>query len=159
MSNRHGERSDANNTSAVQGEVMAPLPTLADGDVSPLALDTSGRLIVSPGVLGAAVSPYDSAGVVASLVVKASAGVLHSIFVYNNAAATRYIQLFNLAALPANGVVPNFIPIEVPAGSNGSVEFAKGWVASAGIVLVSSTTILTKTITVAADVWFSGEYE
>jgi hypothetical protein len=157
MSNRHGERSDANNTSAVQGEVMAPLPTLADGDVSPLALDTSGRLIVSPGVMGA-VSPYDSGGVVASLVVKASAGVLHSIFGYNNAAGTRYIQLFNLAALPANGVAPDFAPIVVPAGGNFSVEFAKGWVASAGIVLVSSTTILTKTIS-AAEVWFSGEFE
>ena len=124
MSNRHGERSDANNTS---------------------------------GVLGA-VSLYDSAGVVTGLVVKASAGVLYSIFGYNNAATTRYIQLFDLAAVPVNGVVPNFAPVSVPGGENFSIAFTKGWIATTGIVIVSSTSLLTKTITVAADVWLSGEY-
>jgi hypothetical protein len=38
------------------------------------------------------------------------------------------------------------------------VTFSKGWIATAGITLVSSTTLLTKTIS-AAEVWFSGEYE
>lgn len=118
----------------------------------------AGRSDKSSDVLGV-VSPYDSSGLVTGYVVKASSGVLYSVFGYNNAAAVRYVQLFNLAAVPLDGVVPDFVSVPIPAGSPFSITFVKGWVASSGIVLVSSSTLLTKTITGVADVWFSGEFE
>ena len=97
--------------------------------------------------------PLDSAGLVASLVVKTVSGRLFRLFVTNNNAATRYIQIFDATALPADGAVPNLVAI-IPAATTNILDLGiYGRPFANGIVVCNSTTLATKTIG-SADSWF-----
>lgn len=85
----------------------------------------------------------------ASRVLKASAGNLVSLFGYNSGAAG-FIQLFDAATLPADGVAP-VATFAVPGTANFSLDVAVlGLPFSAGIVAAFSTTGPTKTLGTAS---------
>jgi hypothetical protein len=62
-----------------------------------------------------------------------------------NSGPNQNIQLFDLAAMPANGVVPE-INVPVPAGQYFYEEFGDGIPYFAGLQICNSTTDVTKTI-------------
>lgn len=94
----------------------------------------------------------------ASRIVKASAGKVYVVSGYNNSATDQFIQLFNSATLPANGVVPVLV-IMAPANSTfGYSGGAKGRSFSTGIVICNSSTAVTKTIG-SANCLFDVQYE
>jgi hypothetical protein len=100
---------------------------------------------------------YQSAAAEASVVVKGSAGRLFTVGMYNNNVATRYLQGFQAAALPANGTVPVF---SIPVGAGASVFQLfgdRGLSFGTGIVLANSSTALTLTVG-AADSLFTASY-
>lgn len=144
-------------TILMRGRYSAVLPVAADGNHPKLALDQGGRILVSPGILGT-VAPFNSAGDVTRLIVKAAPGVLHSVYGYNSNAATRWIQFHDSAGIPALGAVPSFVAIPAAANSPFSWVYSRGFIASIGIVICTSTTRATLTAG-AADMWVSGEYE
>lgn len=95
----------------------------------------------------------DSQGLATSLVIKPIGGRLHRLFVLNSNAAARYIQIFDLASLPADATVPNVV-FEVPATSSYTMDFGiYGRPFQNGIVVCNSTTLATKTLG-SADSWF-----
>lgn len=105
-----------------------------------------------------AITPYVSAAQEASAVVKASAGNLYGFVFTNNNAATRYVQVFNAAALPGDGTVP---ALSFPVSSGGVFPFDTGKYPNQftnGIVFCNSTTQATKTIG-AADSLFYVQYK
>jgi hypothetical protein len=69
---------------------------------------------------------------------------LYAIQGYNSGAAQN-IQIFDLAAMPANAVVPE-INVPVPASSYFYEEFGGGIPYFAGLQICNSTTDVTKTI-------------
>lgn len=79
-----------------------------------------------------------------SAVVSTSPARLYSISGYNNGAA-QYIQLFDLAALPADGTT-SLLSFPVGAASWWYFDFQDGLLMPTGIVLCNSTTAITKTI-------------
>jgi hypothetical protein len=93
---------------------------------------------------------YSSAAPEASKVVKASTGTLAGFNVVNVSAATKFVQLHNATALPADGAVPTF-QVQVAANSQMFVtlDAFNGIYCSTGIVLCASTTAATKTIATA----------
>lgn len=106
---------------------------------------------------GAVPSLAVSSAAEASHVVKATAGSLFTAGMFNNNGATRYLQGFQAAALPANGAVPVFsIPV-----ATGATEFQLfgdlGLTFSTGIVLANSSTATTLTIG-GADALFTASY-
>ena len=123
-------------------------------------LDLNGRTIAGlspPNSTTVAPANSTSTAEEASRIIKASAGVLYGLTVYNNNAATRYIQLYNSASLPADAVVPA-VTIEVAAQSSRSIDWGVyGRAFTAGIVVANSSTDTTKTIG-AADSLFDAQY-
>lgn len=112
-----------------------------------LTVADSNSLLVNTATL------VSSAAYEASKILKASAGKLISVSGYNSG-ATQFIQLFNSATLPANGVAPAKV-IAVPTGSNFSIDVPlTGIPFTAGIVICNSSTGPTKTIG-AADCYFT----
>ena len=100
---------------------------------------------------------YSSAALEASRVVKATPGAVASAVMFNNNGATRYLQLHNAAALPANGAVP-FMVIPVPTATSVALPITFSRVPlSVGIVVALSTTAATLTIG-AADGLFTVTY-
>lgn len=92
----------------------------------------------------------------ASRVVKGGPGILYGFTVYNNNAATRYIQVFDSVALPADGVVPP-LTFEVATQTTRAIDFGQyGRRFNVGIVLCNSSTDTTKTIG-AADSLFDAQ--
>ena len=75
-------------------------------------------------------------------------GHLHWLFLYNNNAATRYAQLFDSVALPADGSVPLFVQSMAPSTSvPKELAFGPdGLVFTNGLWIVISSTVATKTI-------------
>lgn len=153
--------------------VAAP-GTLADGQRTETRCNAQGALVVAGdggggGALPVQYAPplsYDSITVAPvgtlkdSGVIVAAPGTLLDINGYNGAAATRYFQLFDLVAVPADTTVPNTIPLEVPAGTHFSLTFAAGQGRPfvVGIVWCSSTTQLTKTLSPAPDMIINAQY-
>jgi len=82
----------------------------------------------------------------ASRVVKASAGTLFVVSGFNNHTADQYIQIFDAAALPANGVVPAIVIRAFTGEPFGYSAPAGGRAFTTGIVICNSTTGPTKTI-------------
>ena len=122
--------------------------------------DLNGRQIAGlspPNATTVAPANATSTAEEASRVVKASAGVLYGFTAYNNNAATRYIQLYDSATLPADAVVP---VLTVPVAAQSVVSYAPGVYGrafTAGIVIANSTTDTTKTIG-SADSLFDVQY-
>lgn len=105
-------------------------------------------------VRGVRYSHYDSQGVLTGEAVKATPGALVSLRGHNYSGSTRYIHLFNAAAVPTNGTAPSILPIAVAAGADFSLDIPKDGVwFTTGIAWASSQTRDTLTITGAADVW------
>lgn len=135
--------------------------TSADGDYAHLAVGPSGETFttLSPPIgttvpASVALTELTGGALVASAVIKNSAGVIYRLSGINNNAAIRYIQLFNLAAVPADGVAPSFV-YQVAPTSSFSIDFGVfGRRHSTGICICTSTTLATKTIG-AADMWFN----
>lgn len=107
-----------------------------------------------PSAAGAGASLVSSPAYEASRVLKAAPGTLVSIVGYNSKASAQFIQVHDLATLPADTAVPKYSFL-VPAGSNFSLDFpVPGAPFAAGIVVCNSSTGPTKTIG-SADCWFS----
>lgn len=85
--------------------------------------------------------------------VRAKESTLFSGYVYNAKISTVYIQVFDAAALPADGAVPTLPPIKCPTDTNASLDFWAGAKFATGVVIASSTTAGTLTITTADDCW------
>ena len=99
----------------------------------------------------------NSPGYANAILVKSGSGVLYGVSVYNSLASSQWIQLFDLAGLPADGVTPNAIYV-VAASSNLGLDFGThGRYCGLGIVLCNSTTGPTKTIG-AANCFFDCQY-
>lgn len=99
----------------------------------------------------------DSTAYAASKVAKASGGILFGLTGYNSGPA-QWIQIYDAAALPANGAVPKII-FKVEADTNFSYDTGSiGLQMDTGIVVGNSTTGPTKTIG-AADCWFNVFYK
>ena len=98
-----------------------------------------------------------SAAIETSHVLLAAAGQLYR-FSYNNGnGATRYLQLFNAKALPANGAVPYCTPVPVLTGQTVNIDYgALGLPFPTGIVIANSTTAASLTIGSAVG-FFSAE--
>jgi len=106
------------------------------------------------------VSPVASP-LVNSQVVKATPGTLRDITVRaSSAGGARFLQLFNAAALPANGTVPRLSSLPVAAGAVASWDFGTdGLVFSVGIIAALSSTAGTLTLAVAPSTGeFSGRF-
>lgn len=109
-------------------------------------------------VSGVTQSNGTSAGLAASVIVKASAGTLHKFTVYNSNAAAQYIQLHNSATLPANAAVP-LMTFVIAAHAHLTVDYGvAGRAFTNGIVLCNSSTEATKTLG-AADCLFDAQYD
>ena len=152
------------------------LATMTEGDVGNMKGDLSGRLITTLGTLSAgedltnnlvatamrpvAVATYtysrdSSAALEASSIAKARAGNLYRAFgVIDASAATDiyYIQFLDSATLTADGAVTHLItpiPVNHTTGTDSSFDtghFDAGIAATAGIVIVASTTMVLKAI-------------
>jgi len=96
---------------------------------------------------------YDSTGVETSGIVYGGPCELIALEAKNNAAATRYLFLHDALAVPANGTAYSVVlPYPIPAGGtltlDGGADLPRF---ATGLVWSSSSTDLTKTITLAAD--------
>ena len=105
------------------------------------------------------VSSYTSGADAASGVIKAAAGTLQGLSGYNAKTSEQYLQIFNSAAVPADGVAPAIV-IKLLREATFSLELGEltGYTCSAGISWSNSSTRVTKTIG-AADVWLNAAYK
>lgn len=103
------------------------------------------------------VQPMSSGGKVASAVLKANPGRVHYLGAYNANGATRFVQLFNTVAVPADTAVPLFTR-EIAATSSipQILEFPGGLLFSTGICICISTTVDTKTVGAADLIYLVG---
>lgn len=107
---------------------------------------------------GGVLNATTTGGVVASLVVKANAGNLIKVKGWNNQAGTRYIQVFDATALPANGTIP-LITHQVSGTSNFEFDCGEfGRPFTTGIVIATSTTATTLTVA-AANILVDAQYK
>ncbi|KKN33941.1 hypothetical protein LCGC14_0798590 [marine sediment metagenome] len=133
---------------------QAPVAGLSEAVVT-----TFNALLVDPS--GRPLSRFNSAGDATSIVVKASEGLLDQILVFNanpiGPPGDLFLHIFDLAALPANGTVPDFTSVPIrPQGSQG-ISFDPGLPMATGIVLAASTTRTTLTLA-GAVMWFAGRF-
>lgn len=93
----------------------------------------------------------------ASHIVKGGAGTCFGLSGFNNGGAALFVQLFDAAAVPANGAVPGPV-LNAPAGANFSIDFGTwGRAFNAGLVVCASTTVATLTLA-GASCWFDVQY-
>lgn len=93
---------------------------------------------------------------VASLVVKSGPGRLYGFTVYNSNASAQFVQVFDAAALPADGAIPAVV-FSVAATSHLPIEWVHPRTFSTGIVICNSSTGPTKTIG-SADCFIDAQY-
>ena len=145
----------------IQGRYSLVAPVIADGDSAPVRLDVGAGLVVSGSVTTneAAPTAYSSGGDAQSgLIGAAGARNLREIQAFNATAGTRYLQLHDAAALPANGAIPIWTvtiltAIEVNKVWNPKMPFA------VGAFWTSSTTRATLTLGGVADMFVTALYD
>lgn len=92
-----------------------------------------------------------AAGGETSRVAKASAGTLRDVYISNAQAVDTFLQIFDAAALPANGTVPLIAALLCRAGQHMWYDFGETALpCGTGIVLAASTTQLTLTLATAS---------
>ncbi len=132
---------------------------LLDGQETQMRCDATGALVTTGGGGGGGAVTFDppltfdtGGTLAASGVARVTAGTMLDINVYNGSASPVFVQLFDAAAVPADGAVPVTTVLNIPAGGNGSLSFADGQGRSftTGIAWAASSTDTTKTITAAA---------
>jgi hypothetical protein len=96
-----------------------------------------------------------SQGVAASLVVKTSPGLLLGFTV--SSVSSQFVQVFDLAAVPANTAVPT-LSFDVTALTTRGVSWLSPRGFKNGIVIAASTTQHTLTIAVAANTIFDVQF-
>lgn len=121
------------------------------------ATNAAGQLIVAATYPASLELRDDPGAVAASRVVSAVPAVLAGLLFRSSSAADRYLQLFNAAAVPADGAAPSIAPVFVPAGGQGSLMLPASSFA-VGLCWASSSTMATKTVTLAADLWVTTFY-
>lgn len=104
------------------------------------------------------VSTYNSNGLLDGEAVSTTPVIVKEVRVTNASGATRYIQLFDAAALPADGTVPSMLPVVIINGAVLSIAFPEGRLFGTGLCWCSSTTQATKTIGGATDFWMEIDY-
>jgi len=115
------------------------------GNVQQFLTDTSGVQTVSQKT--GTWTPATAAAPADSAVITAAATTVRRVLAANSHATTTvYLQLFDLAAVPANGVAPRVPSIPIAAGQTillelGALACANGW------CWASSSTVATKTVT------------
>lgn len=143
----------------ILGQISSAPPVLTGNGFAHIQINANGALLVSTSPAPSSpTSAYDSAALATGDVIKAAAGNLIRIFGFNNSGSTRYFQLFDAAAVPADGTVPDWLPIQVPTLQPFAMDLGAGLGFSLGISWASSSTLATKTITGAADMWVSAQY-
>lgn len=84
--------------------------------------------------------------------------IIKEIRVTNASGGTRYLQLFNASAVPADGATPSLIPIPILNGATVSITYPEGGrYFSTGLSWCSSTTQLTKTLG-GVDFWLEADF-
>ncbi len=127
---------------------LASPGTLGDKQAGPVRCNDEAVLLVDPvprGVLPVALgvpSSFNSPGKIAEAVVVTGAATLLDIFVFSDANQTRYVHVFDAAAVPADGTEPTLPPLRVLRRNNAEHLFAggQGHAFADGIVVVLSTT-------------------
>lgn len=99
----------------------------------------------------------DTGAYAKSQVVHAGNGKLKTLRAHNNGSGDIFLQLFDAAALPANGTAPNAAPVPVPAGKYYESDTPFNFLT--GLVVVASTTAAAKTLIASNDVWITAEYK
>lgn len=104
-------------------------------------------------------APAATVAAAAQQTFKAAAGHLKRVDALNTDVATRYLMIFDAAAAVANGDVPVWAPLPIPAGGFGSLSFGDQdlVVTNTGIVVALSTTAATLTLVGNVGI-FSGLY-
>jgi hypothetical protein len=97
-----------------------------------------------------------SNGYAASIIANTGPGILYGFTAYNSNGSAQFIQLFDSATVPADGVQPATL-FTIAAGDQLAVEWINGRSYLAGVVLCNSSTGPTKTIG-AADCYFDVQY-
>jgi hypothetical protein len=101
---------------------------------------------------------YDSAGLAASGVIKAGPARLFNLWGFNSKTSAQYIHVFNLAAVPANGVAPSIPPLYVGGSSPFFYDFGElGVYFTVGICWGNSSTLATLTLG-SSDCWTHATY-
>ena len=96
----------------------------------------------------------DSQALQTSGVIVAGPAVFYEVVGFNNSGSTRYFHIYDSATVPADAAIPAMTPLAVGAGGTFSYNFSQAGLALAsGLSWASSTTVATKTITGAADMW------
>ena len=84
--------------------------------------------------------------------------IIKEIRVTNASGGTRYLHLFNMSVVPADGSTPSLIPIPILNGATVSISYPEGGrYFSTGLSWCSSTTQTTKTLG-GADFWLEADY-
>lgn len=139
------------------GQYRSAAPTLTNLQLLPLQVDANGNLKVAVTSSSATSSKFTSSAYEAS---HASSGAktVRSIYVSSKAAAAGFVFIFDAASLPANGTVPDFPPVPIPAGpAFVSVPIDEGRSHATGLVVAFSSTQATLTIG-TADCWFEAHW-
>jgi len=145
---------DAVHTSGDTGHFILGVQSLArtarsaDGDYSPVAVGAAGEAfhVIVHEANAAWADTNISAMSATSGVIKASPGKLYRVTVTNDNAAARWIQFFNLTAVPADTAVP-VISVKLGIGASMQLNFGEsGRYFSTGICWSNSSTGPTKTI-------------
>lgn len=119
---------------------------IGDGATGPVKVGTSAPGVADKGLVTRLpnATSYNS-GVAASGVIKNAAGTLYGGVFMNSNAATRYLQIFDSATVPADGATP-LLSIPVPAGTAFPFGYIRGRAMANGIAWCTSTTFATKTL-------------